>query len=390
MKQHIKSVAALFVICVMVAVLMAATNSLTAPIIAKNDAAKANEALTIVMPNGTGFESVDISAYTLPATVTEVYKETAGNGYVVKLVTSGYGSGLTIMVGVDNSGVVTGATCVDKGGETLGAEQNYGEKMPNQTIDTIDSVEIVSGATKTTTAYKNAVKDAINTVTIMGGGSVDIRSEEEILLDNLKSALPDGEEFSKVFLTEVLEGVDAVYTEANGKGWVYVIGESFYGMDAVGNLITEADDATKTAIADAHTLWTASSLTEVDITGLELPKNVLKVSVTPTGNYVLEIRAEGYGIKGHWQNSGKYIFISVAATPRGKIISTVTTAQSETEGYGDPCADESYYSQFDGKDATNYTEVDAIAGASEFTSKGYVEAIGKVFEAIEILEGGAE
>ena len=80
MKQHIKSVAILVTICAVMALLLAGTNTITAPIIEKNAGAAANAALLEVMPQGTGFEQVDLSTYELPATVTEAYKETTGLG----------------------------------------------------------------------------------------------------------------------------------------------------------------------------------------------------------------------------------------------------------------------------------------------------------------------
>ncbi len=388
MKQHLKSVLALTVICAVTALLMAATNAITAPIIEANEAAAANDALLVVMPNGTGFELCDISDKTLPATVKEVYSEASG-GYVVKLETAGYSGGLALMVGVDASGTVTGATCLGSS-ETLGYEKTYGDSFTGLALDGVEAVDTIGGATKTTGAYKNAIKDAINTATIMGGGSVDIRTPEQILQDNLVAALPEGTEFGKVFVYEVIEGVDEVYIEANGKGYVYVIGESFYGMDASGNVISEADDATKEIITTAHGIWSTSSLTEIDITGLELPSQILKVSSTSTGNYVFELRAAGFGINGDewYKPSGEYIYISAAVTPEGKIISTLTTSQAETEGIGDACKNPEFYTQFNGKDASNYKEIDAISGAT-YTTNGYKTAIGKIFEALEVLKGGA-
>ena len=70
--KHFKSVIALTVICAVIAVLLAVTNSITAPIIEKNASAAANEALLVVYPDGGDFTQVDISTFELPATVTEV------------------------------------------------------------------------------------------------------------------------------------------------------------------------------------------------------------------------------------------------------------------------------------------------------------------------------
>ena len=55
MKENIKSVVVLTAICLVVAVLLAYTNSITAPIIEANKAAKASGSLMEVMPEATGF-----------------------------------------------------------------------------------------------------------------------------------------------------------------------------------------------------------------------------------------------------------------------------------------------------------------------------------------------
>ena len=131
MNKNIKNISVFICICVVITLLLAVTNTFTAPIIEKNQNATANAALLEVMPNGTGFETVDISDYTLPATVTEVYKESSGVGYVIKMVTAGYGSDMVIMCGVGSDGVVTGAVCLSSN-ETLGKEKTYGENFTDK------------------------------------------------------------------------------------------------------------------------------------------------------------------------------------------------------------------------------------------------------------------
>ena len=124
MKKSVVSTVVLVAICAVMAVLLALTNAITAPIIEKNQDAAANEALLEVMPNGQGFEKIDLSAYTLPSTVNEVYKE-ANGGYVVKMTTTGYASGMMIMCGINADGTVSGAVCLGSS-ETLGYEKTYG------------------------------------------------------------------------------------------------------------------------------------------------------------------------------------------------------------------------------------------------------------------------
>lgn len=381
MKKSIKSTLVLVCICAAVSVMMALTNALTAPIIEKQQSDAANAALLEIMPNGSGFEELaDLSAYTLPATVTKAWRE-ANGGHVIQLTTTGYGSGLVILVGVNADGTVSGTKCLAST-ETLGYEKTFGESFTGKNAEEVAAVDTVAGATKTTAAYRGAVTDAINTAIILGGGSVDIRTEEEILNDNLAAALPAAEgKFTKLFIVEDITGIDAVYTADNGAGSVYLVGEEFI---AVPTGETHANET----VAIAHAALAASSLTALDISTFEgLPTAVLSASVTASGNYVMELRAAGYGIQGEWHASGEYIKLKVSMTADGRIIDCVTLSQKESEGIGDVCADPDFYGQFVGKTEATYGDVDTVSGAT-LTTGGYKTAIMRAFEALNILKGG--
>ena len=384
MKKSVMSTLVLVGICAVMAVLLAVTNALTAPIIEENQNAAANAALLEVMPSGQGFEKVEFDAQALPGTVKEVYKEKNG-GYVFKLETAGYGTGFIIMCGINADGTVSGVVCLGSS-ETLGYEKTYGANFTGKDAAGVDAVDTISGATKTTEAFKKAVKDALNAAIILGGGSVDLRTEEEILADNLSAALPAAQgKFTKLFIAEIIEGIDAVYTADNGKGYVYVIGEQFIAVDESGN----TDNQT---VAAAHAILSVSTSEDVDLTGFEgLPKNLVSAKKTATGNYILEVKGAGYGIKGgddYHPASGEYIVVRVSMTPAGKIIDTFTVYQNESKGIGDACANEKFYGQFDGKTESDYKNIDAIGGAT-MTTDGYLKAIEHAFASVKILEGGA-
>ena len=382
MKKSVQSTLVLVAICAVMAILLALTNSITAPIIKQNQDAAANEALRVVMPEGEGFEKMDVSSYTLPATVTEVYKE-ANGGYVVTLTTAGYGSGFVIMCGVSADGTVTGAVCLAST-ETLGYEKTFGESFTGKDAAGVDAVDTISGATKTSSAYKNAIKDALNTAIILGGGSVDLRDPAQILNDNLSAALPAGEgKFTKLFIAEVIEGIDAVYTADNGKGYVFVIGEEFIPVDESGN-------TDNTTVKTAYDILVASATEDIDLTAYaETLKYVTSAKKTATGNFIFEVKGPGYGIVGgdeYHPASGEYIIVRVSMTPEGKIIDTFTVSQEESKGIGDACADEKFYGQFDGKTESDYKNIDAISGAT-LTTNGYLKAIERAFEALNTLKG---
>lgn len=391
MKKSVLSTVALVGICAVMAILLALTNFITAPIIEKNQEAAANQALLEVMPNGTGFEKVEFDAATLPKTITDVYKEKSG-GYVFKLKTAGYDSGFIIMCGVNADGTVSGAVCLEAN-ETLGKEKTYGNEFVGKNMAGVEATDTISGATKTTTAYKNAIKDSLNAAIILGGGTVDLRTDEEILQDNLSAALPDGEgKFEKLFIVEVIDGIDAVYTASNGAGYVYVIGDEFFPVTALQS-VPSGEEVTNETVKAAHAILIASSVEDIDLTSYEgLPKRLVSAAKTATGNYVLEVEGAGFGIMNddeYIHSSGEYIKVRVSITPDGKIIDTLTVYQAESEGIGDACAKESFYGQFDGKTEENFRDIDAISGAT-YTTNGYLKAIENAFAALKILKGGNE
>jgi electron transport complex protein RnfG len=381
-------------VCVVITIALAITNSITAPIIEKNENAAANEALLVVMPNGKSFEKVDISNYTLPSTVVEAYKAETG-GYVLKLETAGYASGFVIMCGVGADGKVTGAAVLSSG-ETPNIGGVAADKMAvnvsGKDASDIDSVDTIAGATKTTEAYRAAIKDALNAAIILGGGDVDIRTEEEILLENISEALPAAEgKFTKLFITEVITGIGAIYKADNGKGAVCIVGEEFIALDENYNVITEvSEDVARTVKEQAEKALT-STFEDIDLTKYaDLPSALLSAKLTASGNYVLELRAAGYGINGdRYIASGEYIRIRVSMTAEGKIIDCFTVYQAETDGIGSACADEKFYGQFVGKTQENYGDIDGISGAT-ITTRGYKTAILRAFESVAILKGGAE
>ena len=391
MKKSITSILTLVVICLVMAVLLAVTNHFTAPIIADQLAAQSGAALGALIPDGVIATEVTDPAELekLPKTVTKAY--TCSNGWkVLELTTKGYGDGLVFLCAVDGEGAVQKIQHVSDS-ETTGYG---GVQLANGTIyslfmgittDTLAGVDTATGATITAKAVYAAINDAINAAAILGGEEVDTRTPEEIFRDNLNAALPAGEgKFTKLFITEVIEGIDAVYTADNGKGYVFIIGEEFIPVDETG----VTDNATVQA---AYTILSASSVTDIDLTPYgDALKYVVSAKITATGNYIFEVKGNGYGIMGgddYHPASGEYIIVRVSMTADGKIIDTFTVSQAETTGVGDACADEKFYGQFDGKTESNYKEIDAIGGAT-LTTNGYLKAIERAFGALNTLKGG--
>lgn len=164
MSKSLKSIIVLVSICGMIALLLALTNLITAPLIEENQRLATEQALKEVMPEGEDFETVT-STVSLPESVREIYREKNG-GYVLKMKTAGYASDFMILCGVRADGTVSGAVCLSSN-ETLGYEKTYGENFADRDLEGVGAVDVISGATKTTAAYRAAVQDAINAAALL-------------------------------------------------------------------------------------------------------------------------------------------------------------------------------------------------------------------------------
>ena len=395
-------------ICLVVALLLSVVNMFTAPVIEAANEAAANAALAEVLPGGSGFKEIEITS-DYPAVVTKGYK--ADGGYVFQMSVVGYKPGLVIMCGVDTEGKIAGVKHVQSS-ETYGMETELNGAYVG---DTLDSVELIlaTGATsgsKSSKAYFDAIKAALQSYVIANGGSVDTRTPEQILQDNCNTALgTEGKTFTKWFATEALVGVDAVYETEGGR--VFVIGEAFIGVNANGEIVTADAGAENTqTVNTAYTLLTGSTLTEVTTLPEGIDSKVEKVYVTSSGNYVFEVKAAGYKHASNMEFAGideGYFFIKVAIGSDGKIIDVLTTSHRESSGFGDACATEDYYEQYRGKENADVTvtvpspdfhsdliadgtEGVGIIASSTFTTTGYQKAVKSAFAAFELItsEGG--
>lgn len=404
MNKSVKNTLVLVIICAVMATLIAVTNAITAPIIKEKQEAATAGALAIVLPEGKDFEKLTLDGK-YPKDVTAAYKAGNGAGFVFEMNVTGKSAGLITLCGVNAEGKVVSTKVVsDQETDAYDVKvfpnvEGEGGKYTDMGLEDFSEF-IVSGATLTSKAYANAVKAALQAFVIANGGDVDLRTEEEILLDNLAAALPSANrEFTKVFILEKISGVDAIYAANNGTGYVAVIGEAFVATDSTGVVVGEVDATLSATVQAAVQTIVASTSTEVDLTdeavktalGKLLSNMLISVKVTASGNYDVTIKGAGYGINGgdeYHPASGKYIIIRVAVSADGEILDCLTVEQYESENIGDACAKPEFYEQFIGKNNSNYGNITAIGGAT-ITTDGYKTAIARAFQAINILKGGA-
>lgn len=178
MKRSVKAVAVLTLLCAVVAALLGTANYFTAGKIAENQERSRDEARSAVLPDGE-YTFAEVSSARLPegSSVTAAW-EAKQNGetvaYVFQMETKGYASGLVLMCGISAEGRVTGTETVSSsetpslGGKT--ERDAYKDQYVGLGENDLSSVDGISGATKTSLAYRNAVADAFLAYQIITGG----------------------------------------------------------------------------------------------------------------------------------------------------------------------------------------------------------------------------
>lgn len=160
--EIVKPVLVLVCICLVVTALLAYINSVTSPIIAKAEQEKTEQAMSEVLTEAEGFRPVEVD--NLPDRVTEIYSAENGSGYVFMLTTKGYGGDMKLICGIKSDGTIEQCKTLSHS-ETSGlgsktAEDPYRNQYCGKSSDTLSEVDAISGATISSTAYKNAIVDA--------------------------------------------------------------------------------------------------------------------------------------------------------------------------------------------------------------------------------------
>jgi len=167
-KEYILPVVILLIICLVVSGALAFSNNLTKPVIAAAAAGRADAARKSIIPDADGFELLDMESLhnesQWPRRITEVYRTTNNTGFIFMITSSGYGGDIKLICGIDNNGKILNTTVLAQSetqglGTKIFAEGHSGQYR-GKDEDGIEGVEAVSGATITSNAFKNGIRDA--------------------------------------------------------------------------------------------------------------------------------------------------------------------------------------------------------------------------------------
>jgi electron transport complex protein RnfG len=161
LSEYLKVSVTLALVCGVVTLLLSYVYSVTNPIITKRNEEKATKLCREVL------DSENFQVVSVPdgmENIAMIYKASEG-GWVFAATGNGYGGALTVMVGV-RDGAVTG-TAVLSSSETEGIgtkvqDSSFSDRFKGVKSEGVSSVDVIAGATRSSNAYKNAVKSALS------------------------------------------------------------------------------------------------------------------------------------------------------------------------------------------------------------------------------------
>ena len=417
MKDGIKSVIVLTVICVTVSLLVALTNSFTAPVIKSNKDAAATESLKQVLENAANFEKLE-KPLSAPETVQEIYRETGGLGYAVTVaVTTSYSSSpMLYTVGISSEGKITGIVIT-----SYTESKDFGKDTYPKSYIGLDSAlngaELVSGVTYSSTAFKKGIEDVFATLIDMGLIGEGEKSDEQKLKELFDKVLPGANNQSGTAVLKALE-LDAgskfknVFEAANGAGYILVTTDnkvitvnpfgSVAGYDIDGNPI-DLENALKNDAAGAVPN-NSKEKEQADVKALKkltgekasfTPAQGLNTVSTVTNAFIIQAEGEilyGFVSRPIGYNNGSMEIYGVI-TEDGKIKDIkVSEIILYSQYYEDYELDESgYYESLTGKTADTLTDEDTLISGATISGNAVNGAIKDMFNAFEeITKGGKE
>ena len=400
-----KVIAPILAFVLIIAVLFG-LNVLTAPVIAENESASLMGPLAQVLPGAKDLKELDLSG--LPGTVSAIYEEGAGLGYSVKLSTSeGYTKNpIEFALGVSPDGKVTGLQIMDYP-DTKDVTEDFLTSFTDKD-SALSGVDLVSGATYSSSAIRNAVSDALNYMVDAGMITAGVKSDEQILKELLPSVFPgianaDGilqiseNSPENVMLAINGSGAAAVF-EKDGASYLQIlnINGDVKTFDVEGKEVSaDKCDAlasvklASTADEDKGKIATLAGdgavLEEIPLEGVfSCVTSAFKITTADETYYGFGTRPYAY--------SNEIMPVYFILTEDGAI-SRMTAPEFILHGeyYNNYTLDkDAYKASFEGKTAGTFTDDDAfISAGATMSSVGIAMATNAAFDALSSIGGAA-
>ena len=222
-KHLINTVAILLCIVAIFGAAMFGLNFITEPIIAENNKGAEFAPLLAVMPEAENFEEVTSTLAGVPESVIAIYKETSGKGFVVRAKASTQYSKepMEITFGITADGKICGIQ-LDVYTDSIdfrAKDANYVASFIEKDSALAD-IGTVSGATYSSTAFKNAVSEGFSVLISNSLIAEGVKSDAQILQEMIPTLAPGMLKTEEVAASG---NIEKALKAGNDAGFAYVI-----------------------------------------------------------------------------------------------------------------------------------------------------------------------
>ncbi len=412
-KHLLNTIVILLAIALVFGAAMFGLNFITGPIIEEHNQGAQFAPLLAVMPDAENFEDVTATLAGVPESVIAIYKETSGKGFVVRAKASTQYSKdpMEITFGVDAEGKICGiqldvyTDSIDFRSKDANYITSYLEKD-----SALADIGTVSGATYSSTAFKNAVSEGFSALITNSLIAEGVKSDAQILQEMIPTLAPG---MLKTEEVSVSGNIEKALKAGNDAGFAYVIksGDASYlalvnatgacrVYDVAGADVTDAQSAVADE-AKAHASANQKSYLEdltakigrlyetaSDITALEIDTFNTVVSA-------VSFKVDGADYYGFYSRSYGFHQMDVYFV----IDASGAIAKMDAKQF---IFDQEYFNNFAGMDANAYREgfaglttdtwsgEQAVIATATMTSNAMKQSTDDAFATFNSLNGGAQ
>ena len=253
-KHLIHTVVILLAFALVFAAAMFGLNFITGPIIEENNKGAEFAPLLAVMPDADNFEEITSTLSGVPESVIAIYKETSGKGFVVRASASTQYSKepMEITFGITADGKICGiqldvyTDSIDFRSKDANYIDSYLEKD-----SALADIGTVSGATYSSTAFKNAVSEGFSALITNSLIAEGVKSDAQILGEMIPTLAPG---MLKTEEVAVSGNIEKAWRAGNDAGFAYVVKSGDASFLALVNAtgVCKVYDVTGADVTDAQ------------------------------------------------------------------------------------------------------------------------------------------
>ena len=407
--KSVKSIILPVIVVILAFVILFLVNLWTYPLIVESRMQGEVGPAMDVMPNAKGFEELQLD--NIPSTVMTVYKETSGQGYVVKVSTkAGFTKeAIVFYVAIDGENKVQKIN-VTEYPETRDVGDGYVDTFIGSD-STLSTVDLVAGVTYSSSAIKNGVADAFKALSD-NGLIVAAKKEPKQLYEELMPVVfgtavnPAGMMAQEEFTSSVSGVVKAQKALNEGAvAYWYCEGDNNYAVvtngkiakvyDLEGNEVSSLSSSVLSSLMEeAKTMVKDNSSSDIKrfkkyvanstVTEIDVPlfNNVTTAfqCVNENGTYY------GFGVRSYaFENTPLTMYISI--DDNGAIYSFNCSSLYVEPEYFTHSEPDNYTEGLVGV-TESWSGDEALITGATLTSEAVRDAISDVFESFKAIKGG--